>query len=687
MMIARVSIITDLLVRSSVHAFPPSRFPSTAAEWRAKYQEVADMLTETRAELDEFQQSSKELEEELEAELERTEKAQKDLVVKASKAECERDEWKVRHHTSCSAFVPHLSHAATHLQAKFMTLQTQHNTTVASLQRELDQLRQEHQKVKIQLRELEMGNDDLERNERAILSSLHDTEAKYSRALEEKILLEHELLDKANVEAESQRIRDELRGTLFTWVYGSLPPIPLALDANEEIAILKEKLSQRNSRFSVDSAEESLKPASTPSTSTHPSDEDLLRTAPPPGLKLSDLTPGVTETPATRPRPISLTSTHGTFLQRTPRTHLSTPPRALSSALARSNTAPSLTPTPKRLKPPTPRPISTRNITRNISVASTASTNSAATTTSRSKGVQMVSEMRARVKNLEQRIHTRVPRLRMGSMSKLTAPAIVQSDTITNISGSSTGYSEDLESTVVARRSAASPERRKPDGDSGWVLIMEDSPMKDTAKEARSSRESRRDSNPFSASYRLPPSSYNSSTSPTSITSGRSSSVLSQSAMPSGIRRPQSRLSSDGRTSTSTVSSIPTSVSRPSTPTFLPIASAHLYNSTNGGKRPVGPSPAPQISGLLPKRGSVGSMSSTNTSSPSMPPPSQLLKFKPKSKLPSLNALGQSRMVKPTSRRSTGPESLNVEALTTLDLGRSRSGSTSAARSKNKNPI
>ena len=55
------------------------------------------MLTETRAELDEFQQSSKELEEELEAELERTEKAQKDLLVKASKAESERDEWKVRH--------------------------------------------------------------------------------------------------------------------------------------------------------------------------------------------------------------------------------------------------------------------------------------------------------------------------------------------------------------------------------------------------------------------------------------------------------------------------------------------------------------------------------------------------------------------------------------------------------------
>jgi nuclear distribution protein NudE len=93
-----------------------------------------------------------------------------------------------------------------------MTLQTNHNTTTTSLQRELDTLRQDYQKVKVQLRELEMGNDDLERNERAVSSSLADIEAKYSRALEEKILLEHELLDKANLEEECQRLKDELRG-------------------------------------------------------------------------------------------------------------------------------------------------------------------------------------------------------------------------------------------------------------------------------------------------------------------------------------------------------------------------------------------------------------------------------------------------------------------------------------------
>ena len=96
-----------------------------------------------------------------------------------------------------------------------MSLQTTHNTTTTSLQREVDQLRQSHQQLKIQMRELEMGNDDLERNERAVSSSLADVESKYARALEEKILLEHELLDKANVEEECQRMKDEIRGTVF----------------------------------------------------------------------------------------------------------------------------------------------------------------------------------------------------------------------------------------------------------------------------------------------------------------------------------------------------------------------------------------------------------------------------------------------------------------------------------------
>ena len=53
-------------------------------------------------------------------------------------------------------------------QNKFMNLQTTHTKTVNSLQRELEALRESFQMTKIQLRDLEMGNDDLERHERCV---------------------------------------------------------------------------------------------------------------------------------------------------------------------------------------------------------------------------------------------------------------------------------------------------------------------------------------------------------------------------------------------------------------------------------------------------------------------------------------------------------------------------------------
>lgn len=75
-------------------------------DWRAKYIEVADILAETRNELEDFQHSSKDLEEELEKELERAEKTQQDLKVKAGRAELERDEWKACLCVLCAAWGP-----------------------------------------------------------------------------------------------------------------------------------------------------------------------------------------------------------------------------------------------------------------------------------------------------------------------------------------------------------------------------------------------------------------------------------------------------------------------------------------------------------------------------------------------------------------------------------------------------
>lgn len=65
-------------------------------DWKAKAKDLEKILSETRAELQSFQVTSKAIEEELELELDRTEKAQQELQVKAARAEHEKDEWKVR---------------------------------------------------------------------------------------------------------------------------------------------------------------------------------------------------------------------------------------------------------------------------------------------------------------------------------------------------------------------------------------------------------------------------------------------------------------------------------------------------------------------------------------------------------------------------------------------------------------
>jgi hypothetical protein len=68
--------------------------PASNTDWKAKYTEVADILADTRSELEQFQTTSKELEEELEIELQRTEAEKERLRVRASKAEVECEEWK-----------------------------------------------------------------------------------------------------------------------------------------------------------------------------------------------------------------------------------------------------------------------------------------------------------------------------------------------------------------------------------------------------------------------------------------------------------------------------------------------------------------------------------------------------------------------------------------------------------------
>ncbi|KAG8914503.1 NADH:ubiquinone oxidoreductase [Tulasnella sp. 408] len=151
-------------------------------DWHQKYEQVKELLDLARDELDEFQASSQELEEALEKELQRTERAQRELEDQVRRLEVDRDNW----------------------QAKFI----QSNDLVNKLQLKLTTVRQTIVTYKSQV----MGNDDLERNERAAAESLKELECQLKRMMEEKILLEGEVGEKRTLSEENQRLRDANSG-------------------------------------------------------------------------------------------------------------------------------------------------------------------------------------------------------------------------------------------------------------------------------------------------------------------------------------------------------------------------------------------------------------------------------------------------------------------------------------------
>ncbi len=108
---------------------------------------------------------------------------------------------------------------------------------------------------------------------------------------------------------------------------------------------------------------------------------------------------------------------------------------------------------------------------------------------------------------------------------------------------------------------------------------MEDSPSPQKAAETKRLKEKRRVSVPAPTAFRPSASAVARATSP-SLSTG----PMATMAASTGIRRPQSRMSGGGTSSSIT--------SRPQTPTFLPLPSSSLYganSSTIGMKRSIGP--------------------------------------------------------------------------------------------------
>ncbi|KAJ3572432.1 hypothetical protein NPX13_g5049 [Xylaria arbuscula] len=173
-------------------AEPPSSPPSehaTAEESLSWYKRQYEQLCD---ELSEFRQSSHELEAELEKDLDAADKRQIDLEQKVETLQFATDEWK----------------------EKCKKAKAEANTAQNALEKEITTLRDTNRSLQLKLRDIEVANDDFERQARNTTSSLEDMESKYNVAIERTVMMEEEIKigeqERETLRIEAQRLREEL---------------------------------------------------------------------------------------------------------------------------------------------------------------------------------------------------------------------------------------------------------------------------------------------------------------------------------------------------------------------------------------------------------------------------------------------------------------------------------------------
>lgn len=139
--------------------------------------------------LEEYRVESKEYEDELVAHLDGTEEQNKQLKHTVDILELELEHWK----TKCS------------------NIRNEMTRSTDMLQRELQDLRLEHQQYKFKARMLEQDNDDLERSRREIETTRQDMEHQIKTLKERNNFLEQEAQVKKHLTDVVQRLTDEMQ--------------------------------------------------------------------------------------------------------------------------------------------------------------------------------------------------------------------------------------------------------------------------------------------------------------------------------------------------------------------------------------------------------------------------------------------------------------------------------------------
>ncbi|XP_048411182.2 nuclear distribution protein nudE-like 1 isoform X3 [Stegostoma tigrinum] len=157
--------------------------------WKELALKYKKSFLETREELEEFQEGSRELEAELEAQLEQAEHRNRDLASDNQRLKLDLEL----------------------LKEKLEQQYAQSYKQISMLEDDLGQTRGIKDQLHKYVRELEQANDDLERAKRATIVSLEDFEQRLNQAIERNAFLESELDEKESLLVSVQRLKDEAR--------------------------------------------------------------------------------------------------------------------------------------------------------------------------------------------------------------------------------------------------------------------------------------------------------------------------------------------------------------------------------------------------------------------------------------------------------------------------------------------
>lgn len=119
-------------------------------------------------------------------------------------------------------------------QRKYKESKAEANAAQNVLEKEITTLRDSNRSLQLRLRDIEVANDDFERQARTTTSSLEDLESKYNVAIERGVMMEEEIKigeqERENLRVETQRLREELS------------------DLKIEAEILQDKIKKQESR-------------------------------------------------------------------------------------------------------------------------------------------------------------------------------------------------------------------------------------------------------------------------------------------------------------------------------------------------------------------------------------------------------------------------------------------------------